>query len=771
MSDVRTIRRSFAGGEITPELYGRVDLGKFQTGLALARNFRILPHGPAVNREGTEYIIETKDSTKRSRLIPVTLSDSTTYVLEFGHQYVRFHSNGETVLETAKNITGVTQANPGVVTSNAHGFSNGQWVYVAAVGGMTQLNSRFFRVAGAAANTFTLQDLAGNAVNTSGYGAYTAGGTAARVYEIASPYDEAHVMDLHYAQENETLTLTHLLYAQHQLVITSPTSWAIGTISFDSPVAAPTGINALATVNVGTTGASLFHIYTVTLVDADGNESVIGAAGATPYAQNNLYTAGNRNTVSWTGNAFRCRIYKSNNNIAASGAAVIWGFIGETIGNVNFIDDNIEADYTRTPPENQTIFNAAGKYPAAVAYFEQRRVFAGSVDEPQTTWLTRSGSDSNMADSFPLRDDDPMELRIASLQSHQIRHVVPLDDLVLLTGSAIWRVYSVTSDALTPTTAKWRPISYVGASNVAPIVTPDGVLFEESNSGHLIELRYGLEDQQVYDVQDASLLAAHLFDDFSLRDLSFSSGPLRTCWAVRSDGKLLGLTYIPKQQVIAWHQHDTDGAFESVATVHEETEDGTYFVVQRSVNGRTVRYIERLRARATALVDSFFVDAGKTYNGSATTVITNAYHLEGRTVNVLADGAVHAQQVVSGGQITLSSPASVVHIGIPITAQLQTLPLDYESDGIGLGEERNVTAMHLRVRSSSSVFGGSAFDKLHEVKQRTSEPYGSPPAMHTGVVTVKTSGPWNTEGQVCVQQLLPLPIEVLALSLEVALGG
>lgn len=764
MSDNRTLNRSFAGGEITPELFGRVDLVKFQTGLALCKNFRVLPHGPVVNREGAEYIIETRDSTKASRLVPFVLSDAVNYILEFGDQYIRFHTNGGTVVEPTQNITGITQATPGVVTIVAHGYSNGQWVYIDSVGGMTQVNGRFFKVAAAAANTFALQDMAGNNVSTTGYGAYTAGGTAARVYEIVSPYFEADLFNLHYAQATTKLPIVHATYAPRELVITTPTNWAISSVSFNTPLIAPVGVVATAPVGAG----GWFHSYVVTTLDDAGNES---PASSVSSIQNALYTAGNYNKIVWTTNGNpRYNVYKSTASAAAE-TGVIFGFIGTVKDTAvpYMLDTNITPDFGVTPPENQTIFASATNYPAAVSYFEQRRVFAGTTSAPQTTWLTTSATDSNMSKSFPTQDDDPITFRVAAREANQIKHLVPLDDLFMFTGSAVWRVFADNADALTPSNVTVRPLAYNGASMVQPVVTGSAVLFEENRSGHIIELRYQVE-RGAYETGDASIMAPHLFDGYTLRDLTFAGGRSKTCWTVRSDGTLLGMTYIPSQEVLGWHQHTTDGTFESCVTVQEGTEDATYVIVKRTINGRQVRYIERIKTRTpTVLVDAFYVDAGKTYRGPATATITNLHHLEGKTVNILADGVVHPQLTVTSGAITLNNPASTVTVGLPITAQLQTLPLAVlTAEAASLGIPKNVSRVNLRLKQSSGLYSGTTFAKMYQFKQRTSEPYGSPPALFTGVAPVPVSGQWTHDAQICLQQTDPLPVMVTALSIEVS---
>lgn len=765
MSDVRTLRRSFAGGEITPELFARLDLTRHQTGLALCRNFVVLPHGPVVNRPGTEYVNETKFSARRSRLVPFTYNNTETYVVEVGHQYLRFHTLGGTLVEGTKAITAVSIAASAVFTATAHGYTAGQWVFIANLGGgMASLNGRFYVVASAPTlDTFTLNTTAGVPVSTLGFTAYAGSGTAARVYEVATPYDEAAIdlLTIRYAQSNDKLTLCHPSYAQHELRFVSALNWTLTTIGFDPAIAAPSGTPS-ATATTGSGGDSF--TYGVTAIDADGNESFMSAPSNT--ITNALYTAGNKNTLTWSAvtGAIRYNVYRERGGL--------YSYIGQA-KTTSFVDNNIAPDTTTTPPEQNNPFNAAGNYPTAVTYFEQRRVFAGTLSKPQNLWLTRSGTESDMSSSLPTRDDDAISFRIASREANAIRHVVPLNDLLVLTANAAWRVTSVNSDALTPSTISVRVTAYIGASDVQPVVTGNSVLYGEGRGGRLAELRYSWELSS-YEVVDASLMAPHLFDGFTLKDLSYAAMPYRIVWAVRSDGTLLGLTYVPQQEVLGWHQHATDGAFEAVATIIEGTEDSLYCVVRRAISGRTVRYIERMASRRPAtLADSFFVDAGEMYSGAPVQTLTSGlWHLEGKEVAILADGAVHPRRTVVNGSISLEQPASKIVVGLPITADMQTLPAYLEAmQAFGEGEPKNVAKVNLRVYASSGIFVGPTFDRLKPWKQRTNEPYGSSPRQRTGVVEVLPDSAWSEDGQICVRQSDPLPLTITSMALDIAPGG
>lgn len=273
---------------------------------------------------------------------------------------------------------------------------------------------------------------------------------------------------------------------------------------------------------------------------------------------------------------------------------------------------------------------------------------------------------------------------------------------------------------------------------------------------------------------DLSLRSAHLFDTHDIVDMTYVKSPQPIVWFVSTSGRLLGLTYVPEQQVGAWHWHDTDGVFESCTAVAEGYEDALYCVIRRTVNGRHVRYVERMATRQFAdQADAFFVDCGATYSGAAASRISGLGHLEGKTVSILADGAVHPPRVVNAGAITLDVAASKVHIGLPITADLQTLPLavQMQDSSFAQGRVKNVNQVWLRVHQASGVFAGPSPDELVQYKQRTTEPYGSPPDLKSAEIDITLHPTWANSGQVFVRQSDPLPITIVSMTAEVALGG
>ena len=683
----------------------------------------------------------------------------------------------------ALNITGITQANPGVITTvGNHGFGIGDSIYVNG-GTMTQLAGFYLVNSTPAGNTLSV-----------------------KAYDTGVPVNT-----------------------------TSYTAWASGGF-----------------VQFGDKSLDFDNYYVVTAIAQNAVDE--SAASPTGNVINNLNAIGAKNTISWSAvsGALRYNIYKRQSGL--------FGYIGQT-ASTSFDDDNIAPDMGITPPIVETPFVGAGNYPRSVSYFEQRRIFAGTNNAPQTIWMTRSGTESDLSYTLPSKDSDRINIRVAAREANTINHIVPLTQLLLLTSAAEWRVSPVNSDVLSPSTISVRPQSYIGANDVQPEIVNNTVVYCAARGGHVRELGYSWQASG-FVTGDLSVRAAHLFDDLDITDMCYSKSPQPILWFVSSNGNLLGLTYMPEQQIGAWHQHDTDGVFETCTAVAEGSEDRLYVIVKRTIGGSTKRYVERMASRQiTTLTNCFFVDCGLTYNGNNTTATTvtvsggttwgpsdvltitassaifqfpststpptdindaivltdsagNLYrlriigtssttvatarvdvtlpvalrntattvwgfardtvsgltHLNGKTVSILADGAVQPQETVSGGSVSLDRAAVVIHVGLPYESDLQTLPAVMSLDGYGQGRYKNVNKAYIRVFKSSGIFIGPTADRLVEAKQRTTEPYGTPPSLKSDEIDVDLKPAWRAGGQVYLRQADPLPLTVVGLTLEVVLG-
>ncbi len=857
---IRILNRSFSGGEITPELFGRLELSKVQEALALCMNFITLPHGPVINRPGTEFVEEVKISANPTRLIPFTYSNTQTFAIQVGAGYFRFHTQGGTVQAAASVwisatsyssgdmvttggvtyscITANTNSSPVAsawATSTAYSVGNMVsqsgvtyiCVYAHTSGSGNQPPSSNFwtplwrTTAWLSTYTYSTGDLvtsggvtysciASTLNNAPPNATYWYALPANGDYEISNPYAAADLMDIHYTQSADVLTLVHPNYPIMELRRYGAINWRLKQVTFTPSLPAPTSSGVVSNpishsyvvvahcwntyrwdpMNPDATntlpsefdtspssvascsndltqpgaynniswgpvpGAMQYSVYKIMgagiykiavssglsfkedsftkpvlsflpfpAVSASGPATI----SATPYLQTNAYvsawpsgsgttsysyvvtaldegsnesyqssqavcyndltTIPNKNTITFpaVSGAIRYNIYKLSYGvfgfigqvapspragtfsrttttmtctITAHGLAngqscsfyfsdtsfgaqpggtsytvtvvdvntftIIVANAGATTGTVtqlggsglSFVDNNITADISRTPPlAPVNVLASTGNYPSAVAYYQQRRVFAGSTNQPQNVWATRSGTETELSYTIPSRDDNRLAFKISAREASAIRHIVPMQDLLFFSGSCEWKCSSTTG-VLTPSTINVQPQSYIGANNVQPVVVGNAVLYAAARGGHIRQMNYNWQVNG-YQSTDSSIFAPHLFDYNTIVDMTYSRGPIPILWCVSSSGRLLGMTYLPEQQIAAWHQHTTgvNDAFESICTISENNEDMLYCIVRRNINGTTKRFVERLHTRLfNTVADCHYVDCGMTYN-------------------------------------------------------------------------------------------------------------------------------------------------------------
>lgn len=532
-----------------------------------------------------------------------------------------------------------------------------------------------------------------------------------------------------------------------------------------------TGIGKRMTIQYGTQIFNITNLYAVQAVASDGVST--SALSASVSILNNLDVPGSFNTISWSAvddvQGYKVQsynVYKQLNGL--------WGYIGNTTS-LSFVDNNIAPDMSITPGFPDTTFcSGPGNYPSAVCYFQQRLCFAGTTNAPNGVWMSNSGTNVMFNYSLPTQATDRISFQVAALKADVIQHMVPMIQLVLLTSESEFALNPAQEGAVTPTSLSVVPQSYVGCSGVQPTIINVTMVYAAARGGHVRELGYAWTVNG-YMTGDLSLRAAHLFDGMTIVDQAYAKAPWPIVWFVSSSGKLLGLTYIPEEQLGAWHEHDTDGTFTSIACASEGDEDYLYAVINRTINGQSVYYIERMASRVINTADPstwFFVDSGITQTfANPVTRISGLTWLEGCTVAVLADGGVQSQKVVIGGSITLDHAARVVTVGLPYMSDLETLPMVLQIDGYGQGTTKNINKAWVKVYQSSGILVGPDADNLTEIKQRTNEPYGSPPVLQSAELLTLITPSWLETGQALIRQQNPLPLDVVGLTMEVAIGG
>ena len=645
--------KSFNGGELSPDIDARVDQAKYQTGLAKCRNMFVRLEGSASNRAGTQYICPlTNFSQGPARLVPFTFNDEQSYQLLIhatgnGNEVAVFFvkNDGDLVLETTLNITGITTATPPVVTvSSPHGWADGRLVRIAYVGGKTEVNNRWFSIAAPSGSTFALHEEA--AVNGSGYAAYTSGGLATVPYSKILPgVTPAMIRDLRFSQSADVLTFTHPSIPPFNVSRISETNWTVSNVVFLPTLAAPDGgaisiaagavtlryritaiaedtaeesfpglmvplagpaINLLPAQWEITKAAHAFitgdevYLYSTSFSGVNGNRYVITVTGANTFTLNGT-TGGIASFYPASG--FMARTAITNHNaifpIPANTAILTWTAVAGTSGyniyretngvysyigtavGTRFEDFGYTADSLNTPPIDLSLFNGANEYPTAVGYYQQRLVLAGPNESPEETRVSRIGLFYNFTKSNPTQGDDSINWIIASGQVNAVRHVVDMGKLLIFTLGAVFSIEGDDAGTLRPTAINPRKRADYGIGDVAPLTIGQVAIYVQASGKVVRELEPGGTER--YASRDLTSFCKHLFETAKIVSWAYAEEPFGIIWAVREDGAMLGLTYLKEHQVDGWHTHDTGAgdSFLDVSTNYENGETATYVLVSR----------------------------------------------------------------------------------------------------------------------------------------------------------------------------------------------
>lgn len=785
MPKVSPIQNSFNAGELSPQLEGRTDIQKYGNGCRTMLNMIPKVHGPAQKRPGTRFVKEVRDSSAKTRLIPFEYNTEQAYVLEFSNLKMRVYKDGGAVLETALSITAITQANPAVVTIAGHPYANGDQVYISGVGGMTELNGRYFTVAGAAANTFQL-----SGEDSTSHTAYTSGGTAARVYEITTPYATADLFDIQYAQTADVMYLAHESHHPQKLSRTGHTSWTIADAPLDWPAFLDENVDTTHTVTVAAvTGTGVALTSSAALFDADmvggyfkftevlGSKYDQWAAGASVssgdyrYYNGNLYQSG---TTTTTGS--RPPIHTSG---AESDGAVTWTYIHSGEGYVQVasytnsttatcdVISRVPASVTSgTHRWSQGAWSDYQGYPKAVAFYEQRLWFGGTSLSPQTLWASISGSYEDFQTGT--NADSGLSYTIASQEVNAILWLAPGAALAIGTSGAEFIASgSSAENAITPTDVRIVRQSTYGSKRIRPFRIGRAVLFIQRAGKKVREFTYQFESD-AYVAPDMTILAEHITEG-GITEVAYQQEPDQIFWCVRSDGTLLGMTYERAEDVIAWHRHEIGGTgaeVESIAVIpHPDgDQDQLWAIVKLTVNSATKRYVVYFEKYYTD-ADSFFVDVGGTYDGSATTTVSGLDWLEGETVTILADGAAHPDRTVADGAITLARSAEKVQVGLYYEPTIKLMRPDAgAADGTAQGKTKRIHNITFRLyQTGPGLYYGDGTDEDLLPARDSNDAMDNPVALISGDTSLLSwPGGYETDGTIQIKHKLPFPFTLVA---------
>ena len=445
--------------------------------------------------------------------------------------------------------------------------------------------------------------------------------SSGNAYEISTPYTTAQIFDLKFAQSADVMYITHPSHQTRTLSRTGHTSWSLDVVNFTNGPFLDTNISTTTLTASGTSGSVTITASANVFVSTDvGRQVRIG-----------------------------------------DGYSAITGFTNATTVTVttstNFANTNASTDWSLGA------FSTTTGFPACVSFFEQRLVFAATINNPQTVYFSKSGDYENMDANIggTVADDDAIVYTIASNQVNSIRFMTSARTLIIGTAGGEFVVSGGgDNNAVTPTNIMIKKQSNHGAANVDAISVGNATLFLQRAKRKIRELAYNF-DVDGYIAPDLTILAEHITEG-NIVEMAYQEEPLAIIWCVRGDGQLIALTYQREQEVVAWHRHIMGGSFgtgnavvESVAVIPTENSEYELFViVKRTINGATTRYVEFLNTFDFTQADNTtfnFLDSQLGLTQSKTT-LTAGINATATTVPVAsAAGFLNAGKIKIGGEI------------------------------------------------------------------------------------------------------------------------
>ncbi len=729
---------NWSGGEMSSSLKGRTDTVPYYAMAETLENVLCTHYGSVFKTPGTKHLARTKTIANDSRLIPFIFSTGQSYMLEFGDSYIRFFQGGGSMVETAVNISAATKADPCVVTtSTAHGYSNGDAIDIESVGGMTELNEKRFLVANVTSNTMELQDEDGNDIDSSAYTTYTSGGTTERIYEITSPYAHDDLSEIKYTQQADIMYIVHPDYAPRKLSRTSATTFTISTITYDS-----LDIPPFLSVDTSTT--------TITPSETTGSITLTASASLFESTHVGAYFKLLHGTT--------------------YGYAKVTGFTSATV-----VDATVIIDFgasTAADSWYEGAWSDKQGWPTDVKFYEQRLYYCGTTYKPLTLWGSKFGEYDNFDQGS--NDDDSVQYTLGSAQVDKIRWLYPTGVLNCGTAGGPFTLSSGSAaEPITPTNVSVKQQNENGTSMVSPVRIGSYVYYTERSDKVLGQLTYNL-DTDSFVTENITYLSDHILGG-GVVEMALQRYPYNILWCVLTDGTMATMTREIKNNVKGWTRQvfgGTDAEIKSVGVIPSGTEDQIWLIEERTINSVSVKHITIVQPHEfTNQDDAWFVQDGLEYDGTATTTITGLDHLEGESVQLLVDGAVHPNKTVSSGSVTLEWLGSHVIAGLGYTATLKTLDIDTaNTQQTAQGKVTHIGEVILRfLESLGCKFGdGTTMDTL--TFRSASANMDEPPELYTGDKLVQFPSDHVRNKYIKVTQEQPLPFHLLGIFPEMSIS-
>jgi len=764
------VQNNLSAGELSPLLEGRTDIEKYFASVGTMRNWLPMVQGGVTRRPGFHFADYLKYQDMVCRLIPFEYGTTQAYVVEVGHQYMRFWMDGYLIRQVtggdlitngafSTDLAGWTDYSdpPGTViweTAKAklNGGADGEGSIgqgITTTSGKTYLltfdvstNPLHIRIGTSAEGSQIVYDVQYSvgskqitfiARGTTTYiqflrksdGAAYLDNVVCKEYApveiLTSPYAESELSLLKWAQNTNNLFIVHPSYNVRILTRTSSTVWTLTEVEFeDGPYFEEVVSSTI------TPSATIGNIY----LDASAPIfNVTGHVGAlwrilhgTTWGYVQLVADASNSTTH-----FHATVKKTLGGITASNA------------------------------HREGRWSILRGFPCSDIFHENRLVMGGAVASPQTFWGSKSEEWDNHTPGT--QDNDPISFTIGSNNVNIIHWLASARSLIVGTPGGEFRAIGGNDSPITPSNIDVKNESTNQVADRMPLRIGNAIVYIQRAGQQLLEMKYNF-DSDSYEADDLTLFSEHLTKD-GITELAYQRGYNPLVWVRRSDGVLLALTYNQKQLTKGWSQQPTSGTVEGMAVIPNPTDksDDVYLPTKRTINGTPRRFMEYL--------DPYLnVDCGLSLSSSVpVSSISGLEHLIGEIVDIVGDGAVYPQQVVDiNGQIFIDPPALFVEIGLHYDSYGKTLRPEIKGETT-MGCHKRWSGVFARLFETVGLkLNGEEvpFRSSTDLMDQGITPY-------TGDKHIINVG-WDAEGRIEFEQIRPLPATILCIFGDLEIG-
>lgn len=754
---------AFTTGEVSPDVSSRFDLEQYKSALLEAENVVIRPYGAVAKRQGSQYVGQVKYSDKPTRLFEFTTNTNNSFMLEFGDKYIRVWNYGI--------YTGIEVTTP--FTSDILFDLN-----------CNQSGDVMFICSG----KYPIQTLS----------RYSDTDWRMSTYKLTEqPYDEINTDNGHTLTVNgDTITSTKDLFTQDMVGSVIQIAYYVEAVHTKSagevvekkvkrymqPQRTEKTYNNI-NYNVGaySTDTELSWKFTTHGTWEGTVKLQISNNDGQTWKDYRTYTSKNDYNVTDTGKIEAGARLKYISDIKGGSVNCdlsIMPFTQYGVVEIKSVTDakNAKVNVLNGIKEGEPSYqwklgswNRGRGYPKLCTFYQDRFVVAATDSKPNFIWFSRTGDYPNFGVEKvegTITDDSAITLPVINRKMCEIRHLVPANDLIILTSGNEWIVRG--DKTITPTNCNLKTQTQRGALSCEPQFIGNRCVFVQERGGTVRDMGYSYESDN-YTGQDLTLFVKTLVKGHVAVTSAYAQDPDSIIYYVRDDGQLNCLTYIPEQKVYGWSHFVTNGKYRYVESVAEGEQDTIYFVVDRVINNKNVKCIERSIPLYTEDNSDVFLDCYVKVANSIKTDYINAPHLVGQMVDIVVDGQqMPSREVPPTGVIKLDGKANVITVGLPYTTKIKIPSVEQQiNDGTLQGRVATVSRVVLRMYKSFGGKVGRTFDRMDDITLPPNELFtGDKP-----VILPKMGINYSTDTSICIKHSDPFPFNLLSITRIVEIGG